>query len=302
MSVTPQDKTFLLGVGAQKCGTTWLYDYLDSHPAAKMGFIKEYHIFDGIHIPECGVFYERARDRVAQINRIKQPEKYEQAKLWLSFYEDTENYFEFFLKLSKSDPMTQLVGDISPSYSGLSPDIFRTIRSNLIERGFRVRVVFLMRDPVERLWSAVRMGRRKTKRQPSNPGLVFKQTEAQQIMKVATQPKFELRGRYDRTIAALQEVFEPEELYFALYEEMFTPASAQALTTFLNIPHVTPDFDQISNASPKKEALSDDAQAFVVDHYKDTYLATARLSGAEKLRELWPSFHLYEHRHETGPM
>lgn len=44
-------KTFLLGVGAQKAGTTWLYDYLNDHPQTDMGLYKEYHLFDNLHVP-----------------------------------------------------------------------------------------------------------------------------------------------------------------------------------------------------------------------------------------------------------
>ena len=37
---------FVLGVGAQKAGTTWLHEYLASLPEVDLGFMKEYHVFD----------------------------------------------------------------------------------------------------------------------------------------------------------------------------------------------------------------------------------------------------------------
>ena len=43
-------KTFLLGVGCQKGGTTWLYDYLATSPQFKHGHRKEYHVFDAIDL------------------------------------------------------------------------------------------------------------------------------------------------------------------------------------------------------------------------------------------------------------
>jgi hypothetical protein len=35
-------KTFILSVGAQKCGTTWLYGQFKANKMVNMGFRKEY--------------------------------------------------------------------------------------------------------------------------------------------------------------------------------------------------------------------------------------------------------------------
>ena len=37
-----KNRTFLLGVGAQKAGTTWLHSYAASSPNTNMGDMKEY--------------------------------------------------------------------------------------------------------------------------------------------------------------------------------------------------------------------------------------------------------------------
>jgi hypothetical protein len=42
----------MVGVGAQKAGTTWLFDYLGRHPDVAMSPIKELHYFDQIFRPE----------------------------------------------------------------------------------------------------------------------------------------------------------------------------------------------------------------------------------------------------------
>ena len=41
-------KIFILGVGAQKGGTTWLHRQLNSNQNIDLGFRKEYHILDAI--------------------------------------------------------------------------------------------------------------------------------------------------------------------------------------------------------------------------------------------------------------
>lgn len=44
-------KTFVLGLGHQKCGTTWLYHYLSQSRRFKGGIKKEYHIWDALDVP-----------------------------------------------------------------------------------------------------------------------------------------------------------------------------------------------------------------------------------------------------------
>lgn len=39
-------KLFFLGIGAAKSGTSWLYDYLTSHPDVAPGPIKEMHVLN----------------------------------------------------------------------------------------------------------------------------------------------------------------------------------------------------------------------------------------------------------------
>ncbi len=42
-------KIFILGVGCQKGGTTWLYHQFAKHSSIDMGDVKEYHVFDALH-------------------------------------------------------------------------------------------------------------------------------------------------------------------------------------------------------------------------------------------------------------
>ncbi len=50
-----QEKIFLLGLGAQKSGTTWLFDYLNGNSHAKFGIFKEYHVLDTNFFPQYSV-------------------------------------------------------------------------------------------------------------------------------------------------------------------------------------------------------------------------------------------------------
>ena len=59
IAVTTGDKTFLLGTGAQKGGTTWLYHHLKASPQFVSGYRKEYHVFDAMDVK--GQAYRRRR-------------------------------------------------------------------------------------------------------------------------------------------------------------------------------------------------------------------------------------------------
>lgn len=56
--------THVVGIGAAKCGTSWLYNYLNNHPQAVRAKVKEIHYFDAKYLfQHCGVFAENLKFR-----------------------------------------------------------------------------------------------------------------------------------------------------------------------------------------------------------------------------------------------
>jgi hypothetical protein len=108
---------FLLGVGGQKCGTSWLHDMLMRSGQVDMGFNKEYHIFDARTLPECARFKDgplKRYDRQVAAGTPPEPD----TKLWLRahFLRDPETYYDYFAqRLVPQD--VRLTGDITPSCS-----------------------------------------------------------------------------------------------------------------------------------------------------------------------------------------
>src|SRR5215510_10705578 len=130
-----------LCVGVHKGGTTWLYHQLDSHPDFWMPPLKELHYFDQFSrvqrssSPRCRD--ERDRRFLENINSLS-------AKPYLDF----EHYARLF---EPKGPL--LSGDISPNYSTLSNEVIRRVVGYFPE----LKVIFLARDPVERVWSHLTM-------------------------------------------------------------------------------------------------------------------------------------------------
>lgn len=130
-----------LCVGVHKGGTTWLYQQLDCHPDFWMPPLKELHYFDQLSrvqrssSPRCRD--ERDRRFLESINSLS-------AKPYLDF----EHYARLF---EPKGPL--LSGDISPNYSILTKEVIRRV----VRYFPNLKVIFLARDPVERLWSHLSM-------------------------------------------------------------------------------------------------------------------------------------------------
>jgi hypothetical protein len=130
-----------LCIGAHKAGSTWLYQQLDSHPDFWMPPVKELHYFDQLSRvqraagPRCRD--ERDRRFLEQLQSLS-------AEPGI----DLENYGRLF-----EAKASLLSGDISPNYSTLSNEVIRQVVGYFPN----LKVMFLARDPVERVWSHLSM-------------------------------------------------------------------------------------------------------------------------------------------------
>lgn len=146
-------KIFVLGVGCQKGGTSWLNRYLRLHPSSKLGIMKEYHVFDALYVKGCGNWY---------LNAVKNADTDGKSKLRTQLIEDSEAYFDYFANLLETSGKA-FTADITPSYAGLPTHALKLIKEGFEKRGITVKVVFLMRDPFERVFSYCRKGIRNNK-------------------------------------------------------------------------------------------------------------------------------------------
>jgi len=237
-------KVFLLGVGAQKSGTTWLHQYLSSQKNYDFGACKEYHIWDALYIKECHQFIAPAKDNL-RFN-----------------LQNVENAYATYFNNLIINGVTH-TGDITPSYAGLPPKAFGIIKEKIEAAGFELKVIFLMRDPFERCWSAVRMLQR------NGSGLEF--SDAELLRQSYKTKPFELRTNYHSTIQTLESVFSPHQLYFGFYEDLFHTKSIQALSEFCDCPAQPSFASKKFNTAPK---LNEDALALkseVRQHYAAVY-------------------------------
>ncbi|MCB0896946.1 MAG: sulfotransferase [Nocardioides sp.] len=282
--------TFLLGVGCQKGGTAWLHRYLADSPECDPGFRKEYHVWDALDLDEMAHFRTRLGRRVRRAGgQVEQGRPADADTLRLAtFLSDPQTYCNYF-ELLLSRPGIRLTADITPSYAGLSIDRLTMIRDAFDRRGIRVAPVFLMRDPVERIWSAVRMY------QQRNPG-AHPGSSVERVGHVFGRPRFEGPTRYERTMAAVEQVFGPTGACYALFEELFEAETVTRICRFLGIGAHDPDFDRQVNTSPKERGhrMPEPLARRVAEHYRSTYDAVADRFGRDAVLRRWPTARLLD--------
>src|SRR5881398_2331612 len=130
-----------LCIGAHKAGSTWLYQQLDSHPDFWMPPVKELHYLDQLSRVQRAAG-PRCRDE--RVRRFLERLQSLSAEPGI----DLENYGRLF------EPKASLLsGDISPNYSTLGNKVIRQVVGYFPN----LKVMFLARDPVERVWSHLSM-------------------------------------------------------------------------------------------------------------------------------------------------
>ena len=226
---------FILGVGAQKAGTTWLHRNLNRQPNINMGFAKEYHVWDANFCSLSHGFKQK----------LQKPDTAKQAMIRL-MQESNEVYGKYFSGLVKEEVVA--TGDITPAYALLSEENFSFVNRFLTDLDFDVKTIFLMRDPFERYWSAVchklqRLSEKREKIPDEELGgwLLSEMDNAQN----------KARNDYLTTIKNIENAFDQNQIFFGFFESLFTAESVRGLEGYLGIELPNVDVQERFNVSFK---------------------------------------------------
>lgn len=237
----PRDKhVFLLGLGAQKCGTSWLAKQLRTHPQFLISPIKELHYWDRRFHPD----YFRPNGLVKKVAKLAS----ENPKALLTdplvermlMERDERFYLNFFE--TRLTPAHRAFGEFSPSYCIMSTDELRYIRDFM---PYHTKAIFMMRDPVARLWSQCKMEHLKAR----NRGRELDPVGA--FKTALDKPKFYARSDYAATVQSIDAAFAPEDRHYEFFEELFTNDAITRIFDFVGIDPVTFDFSDNPNEGIK---------------------------------------------------
>lgn len=212
-----------IGIGAQRAGSTWLWNMLRSHPTIWLPPIKELHYFDRSHHYDSpsllatssvlrrtlgrGADNKAFRAKALRVagRAIRAGDLAATAWAW-RFARGTIDDRWY---LSLFDAVPGLVrGEITPAYSILdAPDVDR-VRALAPE----AKIIFTMRDPIERAWSQLRLASR-----GGDPERFSDLTAAATFLK---SPAQERRGNYLRTLELWEARYPAEQLLIGFYDDI----------------------------------------------------------------------------------
>ncbi len=274
--MSSQKKTFVLGVGAQKSGTTWLSAYLQKSESYQHGFRKEYHVWDVLRIPSIR---QEEKDWIER-NR----NNCDISDLRLRMLTNPSEYFEYFTALLNTNGKT-IVADITPEYAGLNASDFQYIKSEFEKRGVHTKAVFLMRDPLERCWSNIRMN---TKAILNKTGFPPKNDENTRLLQGIRNQNMQRNTRYNITIGELEKVFPVNDIYYGIFEEQFETQNVVHLSDYLGV-DPEPQFASVKkNVTDKGSDIADSTMQSVIHEYQDVYQFCA--DRFPQVKKLWGGF------------
>jgi hypothetical protein len=187
-----------LCIGAQKSGTTWLYQQLNLHPDFWMPPRKELHYFDQLGRAKLfGVLRKEDERDLRFLEAMK--------KLSDQPFIDLEGYARLFeLKGAL------ISGDITPAYSTLNEEII----SRIVRRFPKLKVIFLARDPVERALSQLSMA---VRLEVSNP---FNVADTDEVIQKLLHPAVLLRSHPSTIVARWRRYVHPDRFQVHFFEEL----------------------------------------------------------------------------------
>ncbi|MDZ4094019.1 MAG: sulfotransferase [Paracoccaceae bacterium] len=250
-----QEPTILLGVGATKAGTSWLFDHLAGHPDCHLRSLKELHYFDTlehgnfagrlkVHRALAAQLAARAGAASGQAVSRVAARRADVADWMAVLAQRVENLSAYLAYLTHGRGARHLVADITPSYALLPVARLRAMAGMAAD----VRFVYLLRDPVARLWSQVRM---LAARASASADLVPEAAFAllDRILDGATSGATE-RGDYVGAVTRLRAAVNPARLLVMFHEDMLSPAGLARLSAFLGIRTAAADFGKRVHAGP----------------------------------------------------
>jgi hypothetical protein len=209
-----------LGIGAQKSGTTWLYETLSRHPKIAFPGGKEVHYWDN-----------------PQAHNVS-----------------------WYLNLFKNDSLVN--GDITPAYGILASDSIQQIHELLPD----LRLIYLIRDPIERAWSSAKMAL-------SRAEMTTNEASDRWFMDHFMSKGSLARGNYESCIRQWRSVYPTAQLLIVRLESIKTDPvqAANAIMAHLGLEHFFTQSDALTLGSKVFEGDGEAIRPSLVPFLQNIY-------------------------------
>ncbi len=246
-------KTFLIGVGANKCATSWVYSYLKLLPTVAASPLKELHFFNLNFHPAADRMNVFAMKRLAfhfkqdgdVVDNLRARPSFQASLDRVRMIYDDNAYFDHFARMCT--PETKTLCEITPAYSAIGQCGFQYMKAFFAAQEVSLKILFIMRDPVDRLWSHLRY------RAQNEPGRDILKTWSGLV----EDPEFIGWADYRQTIEALDTVFADRDVLFLFYEDLFCETALSELCAFAGAAFVRQDTAETVNETELKADLPD---------------------------------------------
>ncbi len=211
-------KVDFICIGAQKAGTTWLYNRLNELSEVTPTPIKELHYFDRelkypsySFLAESSLFkrvFNLRFFRHVLVKYFKAIKENPSKIAWLTRYFFSNYNDEWYLSLFKK--LKGISGEITPAYSTLDEEGVAKMYQLIPD----TKIILLLRNPIDRAWSHYRFSTRNISKKEVDEILKsniynFIDTEAQL-----------LRTDYIRTIDTFLKFYPKEQFMIAFYDSI----------------------------------------------------------------------------------
>lgn len=273
---------FVFGIGAAKSGTTWLYRYLRAHRDCHLRGHKELNYFDAVDKGELRLQIERLAAEIRDLEvrlPAMPPDQRKQRfndmldmrdfhRVLLTCHADKNAYFRY---LMGGLGQQRLVADITPNYAGLSAEML----GKMVGVANETRFIYLMRDPVARFWSNVRMDA--AVKAQAGSGAALETLARAELDRALTDPQSAIlaHSNYAAVLDKMEAVIPGDRRLAMFYEDLLTQDGVQKLCRFLGIKPMKVDFDRRANEGKAIDMTPED-RAAVRRLLRPQYEAVAR--------------------------
>ena len=255
---------FLLVLGVQKGGTTWLHQQLAHHPQYESAHIKEWKCIR--KATKASIKEQSTDNTFLSINKEDWVQRNDQDKRRFAS-KNLFNYLSIQFSASKWDSSrTRCIGDATPENGLANEEILEFFKQSAERAGFSLKPVLLMRDPTSRHLSASIMNYSiKVLKDIKNSGTTSYDptvhAEALDLHAIKKIERWKLRGQYEKQIPLFDKVFGRDCVKYIFSDDLRKNNAIDIVTDYL-------DLDQFGTAEIPDHPQAKGANARIKHKFK----------------------------------